>query len=266
MKTIMAFFGAAALFSSVALGLLIAVLALPARADVVTVAVASNFSQAAKLLEADFEARHTDNIRLVLGSSAKLFAQIHQGAPFDILLSADEKKPQTLIEQGLAQASDYSVYAVGSLVLWSIDAELLAAGGESLLRSGAFARLALANPRLAPYGLAAKQTLRALDSYEPQQAKLVMGENVGQAFQFVVTGNAQLGFVAASQLRSWQLQSNRRAQGSYWPVPAALHQPIRQGGVLLNRARDNPAAQAFIRYLASAQAQRIIQDQGYRLP
>jgi len=248
------------------MGLLLIALAPMVRAGSATVAIASNFSQTAKTLEADFESRQPGNIRLVLGSSAKLFAQINHGAPFDVFLSADEAKPQALIEQGLAQASSYSVYAVGSLVLWSTDTELLAAGGEQVLRAAAFHKLALANPRLAPYGVAAQQTLLALGSDKPLQAKLVMGENVGQVFQFVVTGNAQLGFVAASQLRSWQLLGNPELQGSHWPVPAALHQPIRQGGVLLRRARDNKTAQAFMTYLASAEAQRIIQNQGYRLP
>lgn len=233
-------------------------------ADGATVAVASNFSQAAKALVADFESRQSDHIRLVLGSSAKLFAQIHQGAPFDILLSADEEKPLALIDQGLAQASSYLAYAEGSLVLWSTDADLLSAGGKALLRSGTFVRLALANPRLAPYGLAAQQTLQALNHYEPLRPKLVMGESVGQTFQFVVTGNASLGFVAASQLLSRQEQVGK--QGSSWAVPRALHQPIIQAGVLLKRASHNRAAQAFMAYLRSPEAQSIIQDQGYRLP
>jgi molybdate transport system substrate-binding protein len=233
-------------------------------ADSATVAVASNFSQAAKALVADFETRHPGHIRLVLGSSAKLFAQIHQGAPFDILLSADEEKPQALIDQGLAQATSYLVYAEGSLVVWSTDADLLSRGGEALLRSGTFARLALANSRLAPYGLAAQQTLQALNHYESLKPKLVMGESVGQTFQFVVTGNATLGFVAASQLRSWQEQAGK--QGSSWAVPTTLHQPILQAGVLLNRASHNRAAQAFMKYLHSPEAKKIIQNQGYRLP
>jgi len=252
------------LFSCGLQALCLCILAAPVYADSATVAVASNFSQAARALVADFETRQSDQIRLVLGSSAKLFAQIHQGAPFDILLSADEQKPRALIDQGLAQATSYLVYAEGSLVLWSTDTDLLLAGGEALLRSGAFARLALANPRLAPYGLAAQQTLRALNYDESLKAQLVMGESVGQTFQFVVTGNATLGFVAASQLRNWQEQAGK--QGSLWAVPSTLHQPIRQAGVLLNRANHNRTAQAFMVYLASPEAQSIIQDQGYRLP
>jgi len=247
------------------MGLLLNALTPVAKASSVTVAVASNFSQAAKALEADFESRQSARVRLVLGSSAKLFAQINHGAPFDILLSADEAKPQALIELGLAQASQYFVYALGSLVLWSADAQRVA-DGESVLRACAVDKLALANPRLAPYGLAAQQTLQALGCYESLQGKLVMGENVGQTFQFVVSGNAPLGFVAAAQLRSWQRQVDTLQWGSYWPVPTDFHQPIRQAGVLLNRARRNSAAQAFIRYLASPEAKHIIQDQGYQLP
>lgn len=253
-----------ALFGRVVMVFMLGLLVPVVRADTATVAVASNFSQAARALEADFESRQPARVRLVLGSSAKLFAQINHGAPFDIFLSADESKPHILIEQGLAETSQSFIYAQGALVLWSLDAELLAT--EEALQACSVDKLALANPRLAPYGLAAQQTLQALGCYEARQGQLVMGENVGQAFQFVVTGNVPMGFVAAAQLRSWKLQANAKQQGSYWSVPADLHQPISQAAVMLKRARGNSAAQAFMRYLSSPQAQQIIQDQGYQLP
>ena len=240
-------------------------------AEQATIAVASNFAATAKTLAADFSAREPHSLRLVQGSSGRLFAQIHQGAPFDVLLSADRLKPKKLMDQHLAVTGSRFTYALGELLLWSADAGFFSEQSapietqlsiEARLKSDAVSKISLANPRLAPYGAAAVEVMRGLKLEQSLRAKWVTGENIAQAFQFAASGNATLGFIAASQLQL--LDEDKR--GSHWPVPQTLHRPIAQDAVLLKRARDNIAAQRFMRYLASPPAQMIIRSQGYQTP
>lgn len=232
-------------------------LAGPAAAARITVAVASNFAPAMEQLAAQFEAATGHEVVLSFGSTGKHYAQIRHGAPFDAFFAADTARPQRLEAEGaIVPGSRYS-YARGALALWSPQPGLV--DGPGVLRSGDFARLAIANPRIAPYGLAAKQTLQALALWQPLQGKLVRGENIGQTYQFVASGAAPLGFVAWSQLR----QRPGEIPGSYWRVPPALHQPIDQQAVLLT---DKPAARALLDYVRGPQGRALITDYGYELP
>jgi len=227
-----------------------------ARADGAVVAVATNFATAAEHLEREFEAGQ-DRLTLVAGSTGKLYAQIVHGAPFDVLLSADQERPAALVSRGRISVEQTFTYAVGRLVLWSADPQLLQVDPRGVLGAGRFRRLALANPELAPYGRAALQTLRSLGYDEALQKKLVYGENVGQAHALVATGNAELGFVAHANVIA-------ERRGSRWAVPAALHAPVLQDAVLLNAA--SAEAVAFFDFLRSAPARRVIARFGYGLP
>ncbi len=228
----------------------------PARADEVRVAVAANFAPVLSQLAAPFAEATGHRLRISSGSSGKLYAQITQGAPFDVLLSADAERPRRLEAEGLILADSRFTYARGRLVLWSARPGMVDARGE-VLRTGAFKRLAMANPRTAPYGAAAKDVLEALGLWKALQARLVQGEDIGQTFQFVRTGNAELGFVAWAQVKA------QGESGSFWLVPPTLHRPIEQQAVLLARAGDNKAAQAFVDFLRSARAREIISAAGY---
>jgi len=230
----------------------VAAMAEPAR-----IAVAANFIVPAEAIAERFEQLHPHRLELVAGSSARFYAQIRNGAPFDAFLSADREKPARLVEEGFAVADSLGVYALGRLVLWTREAGI-AVGGDSLSAAGV-ARISLANPRLAPYGLAASETLENLGLHQRLADKLVMGENVSQAFQFVVTGNADLGFVALSQVGG----EGGVERGSGWLVPIELHAPIRQFAVLLNA--DNAAAKDFLAFLQGPEAKRIIAGFGYDL-
>jgi molybdate transport system substrate-binding protein len=212
-------------------------------------------------IAADFE-RATGHKALVsTGSTGKFYAQIMNGAPFEVLLSADEPTPKRPEAQGAAVVGSRFPYAIGRLVLWSARAGFVDAGAE-VLRKGDFRHLALANPKTAPYGAAAMQTMEHLKLLETLAPRFVQGENIAQAHQFVASGNAELGFVALSQV--WR--DGRIAEGSGWIVPEALHAPIRQDAVLLARGRDRPAALALLRYLRTDAARRIILAAGYELP
>lgn len=243
--------------------LLSLVLAAPGSAggERVTLAVASNFKTVVDALAPAFEEASGHKVLVSFGSSGKLFTQISQGAPFDLLLSADELRPELLVEQGLALPDSRFTYAIGKLALWSAlsrydeDDVLLDA-----LKDGDFRRLAIANPKLAPYGLAAEQSLTALGLWDGVKGRIVMGQNIGQTFAMVATGNAELGLVALSFL----LQPEMEGEGRYWEVPGDLHDPIRQDAVLLRRAEDNRAARAFLAYLQSDDARAIIRSFGYR--
>ena len=234
---------------------LLLLLALPVRADVL-VAVASNFTAPAQAIAAAFEQQTGQRVRLAFGASGKLTAQIVQGAPFEIFLSADQAKPELLVAQGQAVAASRFTYAMGKLVLWTAQD-----GVEPYqqLTQNYSARLALADPRLAPYGVAAQQTLSALNLLESTRRQWVMGENISQTWQFVATGNAPLGLVALSQV----MENGQILRGSGWVVPQALYQPIHQDAVLLNKGAQNPEAQAFLRYLQQPPAQAIMQRFGY---
>lgn len=231
-----------------------------ARAGAVQVAVAANFTAPMKQIAADFEKDTGHRVQLAFGGTGKFYAQILNAAPFEILLSADDETPARLAREGLAITASQFTYAQGRLVLWSAQPGVVDAQGDVLKRGG-FAHLALANPRLAPYGQAAVETLKALGVHDALAPKFVTGENIGQAFQFVQSGNAPLGFVALSQV----MQDGKIAAGSAWVVPAKLYQPIRQDAVILERGRNNPAAQALMTYLKGDKARKLIQSYGYDL-
>ena len=222
------------------------------------IAVASNFTATMRLLAARFEAQSDHVVVLLPGSTGKHFAQIMNGAPFDVFFAADVKRPKRLEAEGRIIPGSRFSYAIGKLVLWSPDPELVDRDG-AVLESGTFRRLAIANPRLAPYGRAAQQFLESRGILESLQPKLVRGENISQAFQFVVSGNAELGFVALSQL----MQTDRQGKGSSWQVPDKLHAPIEQQAVLLS---DSAAAVDFMRFAKSGSARAIIRDSGYGIP
>lgn len=243
-----------------ALGLAIAlVIAGPTRpglADDITVAVAANFTAPAKEIAAAFAAATGHQATLSFGSTGQFFAQIGQGAPFDVFLAADQARPTAAEDQGLAVAGSRFTYAIGTLVLWSRSPDLVT--GPDSLSSATFAKLALANPATAPYGAAAVQVLTALGIHEAVAPRLVQGNSIAQTFQFVDTGNADLGFVAGSQLVGVET-------GSRWVVDPTLYDPIRQDAVLLTPAADKPAARAFLAYLQGPEARAIIASYGYAL-
>jgi molybdate transport system substrate-binding protein len=226
----------------------------PAFADEVTVAVASNFITPMQKLVADFEQKSEHSITLVSGSSGRFYAQISHGAPFDLLLSADSDKPARLINDGLALPSNLFTYAYGRLVLWTAEAGQVV--NEKTLSNAEFTHLAIANSKLAPYGKAAKEVLTQLGLAKATRSRWVVGENISQTYQFVVSQNARYGFIAASQ---WQ------GQGSGWLIPEALHQPIQQDAIVLNRAKDKQAVFELVEYLQSPAAAVIIQDYGYQV-
>lgn len=231
------------------------------RAAEALVAVASNFDRTVRSLEEGFEQAGTHSITVVSGSTGKLYAQIVNGAPFDAFLAADDLRPSLLEKEGRAVGGSRFTYAIGRLCLWSPDPHRIAPDGRQTLRAGDFRRLAIANPRLAPYGAAAEATLRALGLDEALADRLVMGENVGQVYSMVATGNAELGFVALAQV----LTMDEAGAGSRWDVPAEFHSPIRQDAVLLPHGASNPAAVEFLRYLRSPAARLIVQSFGYEV-
>lgn len=231
-----------------------------ARAAEVSVAVASNFGAPMQKIAAAFEQDTGHRAIPAFGATGKFYAQIRNGAPFQVLLAADYEIPARLEREGLGVAGTRSTYAVGRLVLWSRDPARVDDQG-AVLRSGAFDRIALADPRVAPYGAAAEQTLTQLGLLPALAPKFVQGQNIAQAYQFVATGNAPLGFVALSQV--WA--EGRLTQGSAWIVPARLHAPIRQDAVLLTRGQGNAAATAFMAYLRGERARAIIRAFGYEI-
>lgn len=222
------------------------------------VAVATNFAPTAERLLAAFAQLSSAPLRLTSGSSGKLFAQITEGAPYDLFLSADAERPARLEQLDLVVPGYRKTYALGTLVLWSTDPGLVGNDGSATLRAQNYRRLAIANPALAPYGAAARDVLQGLQLYQPLASVIVRGENVGQAFAMIASGNAELGFIAGSALRN-------ATQGSHWPVPAELHQPIQQQAVLLRRALANPVARDFFEFLSSDAALAVIRADGYRL-
>ena len=225
----------------------------------VLVAVATNFAAPMNAIAYEF-ARETGHLaKLSFASSGKFYAQIKNGAPFQVFLSADEETPAKLEQAGLAVAGSRFTYAIGKLVLWSADAALVDAEGE-VLNTGRYNKLAIANPKLAPYGRAAIEVLTNRGLLAAVNKKFVQGENIAQTHQFVGSGNAELGFVALSQVT----KEGRLTSGSAWVVPESLHAPIRQDAVLLAAGKDNLAAVALLRYLKSDKARAIIKSYGYR--
>jgi molybdate transport system substrate-binding protein len=230
-------------------------------ADDVSVAVASNFTGAINRLAPEFERATGNKLVVSFGATGKFYAQIKNGAPFDVLLSADDETPRKLEKDGLGIAGTRFTYAVGQLVLWSPKKDLIDDKGEVLKRGG-FQHLAIANPKTAPYGAAAEQVMRKLGVWSSLQPKLVQGESITQAFLFASSGNAALGFVALSQVRALPAEQT----GSYWIVPREMHDPLRQDAVVLKPGADKPAARALLEFLRSAKAKSVMEDLGYATP
>ena len=240
--------------------LLLACFSHAALADEVQVAVAANFTAPAKLIAAAFEQDSGHKALLAFGATGKFYAQIRNGAPFEVLLAADDETPARLEKEGAAVAGSRFTYATGRLVLWSARPGFVDDKG-AVLKQGHFKHLAIANPKLAPYGAAAVEVLTALKLLDAVQAKFVQGENIAQTQQFVATGNAELGFVALSQV----MKDGKLGDGSSWIVPSTLHQPIRQDAVLLDKGRGKPAAEAWLKYLKGDKARAIIRGFGYEV-
>jgi molybdate transport system substrate-binding protein len=238
----------------------LALAAVPVRADQASVAVAANFTAPARQIAAELEKASGHRIQLSFGATGMFYTQIRNGAPFDAFLAADEETPARLVREGAALAASRFTYASGRLVLWSARRGFVDAGGEVLKKTG-FRHLAIANPKLAPYGAAAIDALAALGLLDAVRPKLVRGENIAQAYQFVATGNAELGFIALSQV----MKDGTIAAGSAWIVPDALHRPIRQDAVLLNRGKGKAAAEAWLEYLKGERARSIMTSYGYRV-
>ncbi|MDK2777139.1 MAG: molybdate ABC transporter substrate-binding protein [Pseudomonadota bacterium] len=231
-------------------------MALPLYADEVMVAVASNFTAPMQEIAAAFAQKTGHKATLSFGSSGKFLAQIQNGAPFEVFLSADQAKPVKLEQAGTAVAGSRFTYAQGTLALWSASAGL---DPQALLQSGDFNKVALANPKLAPYGAAAVQTLEKLGLAEKTRSHWVMGENISQTWQFASTGNAKIGFVALSQI----MKNGAVTSGSAWLIPATYYQPIRQDAVLLKKGEGNAAAAALLEYLQSDEVNAVITRYGY---
>jgi molybdate transport system substrate-binding protein len=232
-----------------------------AQAGEVQVAVAANVMAAMQRIATDFERDTGHRAVLTSGATGKFYAQIVNGAPFDVFLAADDATPARLEAEGRTAAGSRFTYAIGRLVLWSSRGGLVDAQGD-VLRRGAFAHLAIANPKTAPYGAAAIEALTSLGLLDVLAPRFVQGENIAQAHQFVASGNAELGFVALSQVT----QAGTMADGSAWIVPAHLHAPIRQSAVQLATVRDPAAAQALLRYLKGEKARAVLRDFGYEVP
>ena len=232
---------------------------LPARADEALVAVAANFAEVVQELKPAFEKVSAHKLQATTGSTGKLYAQIKEGAPFHVLLSADAKTPERLESEKDGVAGTRFTYAVGKLTLWSSDPRRIGADGAAALRAGDVRHIAIANPDLAPYGVAARETLQSLGLWDSLKMKIVMGQNIGQTHSMVATGNAQLGFVALSAV----LGPREGQKGSRWDVPQNLFTPIRQDAVLLKAGSKNEAAIAFLRFLRAPEARAVIERYGY---
>ena len=233
-------------------------LAVSAQADEVQVAVAANFTAPMQQIAADFEKSTGHKAVIAYGTVGKFYAQIKNGAPFEVLVSADDETPIRLEKDGLAIPESRFTYAIGKLVLWSTKPDLVDDNGE-VLRRGDFQHLSIANPKVAVYGAAAAEVMAKLGVYSALEPRLVLGENITQAYQFVATGNAELGFVALSQI----YKDERYAAGSHWMVPTNLYLPLKQDAVLLARGKNNLAATALLAHLKTETAKKIIRTYGY---
>ncbi len=231
----------------------------PVSADEVQVAVAANFTAPMQKIAADFEKDTGHKAVLSFGATGSFYAQIKNGAPFDILLAADAETPARLEKEGLGVPGSRFTYAIGKLVLWSAKPGFVDDKGD-VLNKGDFRHVAIANPKLAPYGAAAMEALTKLGLLSAIQPKFVQGESIAQTYQFIATGNAELGFVALSQVLN---KAGKLASGSAWVVPASLHTPIRQDAVILTNGKDKAAAAALMKYLRGDKARAVIKSYGY---
>jgi molybdate transport system substrate-binding protein len=241
-----------------ALTILASMNAAQAVAEEIFVAVAANFTAPLQDLATLFEASTQHRVILIPGSTAKHYAQIVNGAPFDAFFAADSERPALLEDMGLTITGSRYSYAHGRLVLWSSQPKLIVGGGDTL-KADNFRHLAIANPKLAPYGQAAREVLEQMDQWNRLQAKLVRGENISQTFQFVYSGNAELGFIAGSQF----ISSTHDKPGSHWNVPATMHTPIIQQAVQIT---NSETARLFLEFTRTPAARRIIHNYGYDLP
>lgn len=235
-------------------------LSLSAHAAEVNVAVASNFTAPMKVIAQHFEKETGHRAKLSFGATGQFYAQIKNGAPFGILLAADATTPAKIAQEGLGLRDSTFTYASGTLVLWSKKPTLIDQSGE-VLKQGQFNKIAIANPKLAPYGAAALQVITKMDLGESLKSKIVEGSNISQTFQFVSSENASLGFVALSQV----YENNKLKEGSAWIIPKDMYTPIKQDAIMLTGSENNPAAQALMKYLRSEQAKVIIRSFGYNL-
>ncbi|MFG0582283.1 molybdate ABC transporter substrate-binding protein [Pseudomonas sp. zjy_9] len=229
-------------------------------ADEVKVAVAANFTAPMQAIAPEFEKATGHKLVAAFGATGQFYAQIRNGAPFEVFLAADDSTPGKLESEGLTVEGSRFTYAIGGLVLWSAAADYLD-GSAAALKAGQFKHLSIANPKAAPYGLAATQVLDKLGLSEALRGKLVEGQNITQAHQFVSSGNAELGFVALSQV----YKDGKVSSGSAWIVPGDMYEPIKQDAVILKPGANNPAASALVDYLKGPEAARIIESFGYTL-
>ncbi|WP_144173896.1 molybdate ABC transporter substrate-binding protein [Pseudomonas sp. Kh13] len=226
----------------------------------VQVAVAANFTAPIQAIGKDFEKDTGHKLVAAYGATGQFYAQIKNGAPFEVFLAADDSTPAKLEQEKAIVPGSRFTYAIGTLALWSAKPGYIDANGE-VLKNNTFKHLSIANPKTAPYGLAATQVLDKLKLSEAIKPKLVEGQNITQAFQFVSTGNAELGFVALSQI----YKDGKVENGSAWIVPSSLHEPIRQDAVVLEKGKDNPAAKALVDYLKGPKAAAVIKAYGYEI-
>ncbi|WP_165666513.1 molybdate ABC transporter substrate-binding protein [Metapseudomonas otitidis] len=231
-----------------------------ALAQDVQVAVAANFTAPIQAIAKDFQQNTGHKLVIATGATGQFYAQIHNGAPFEVFLSADDSTPAKLEQEGATVPGSRFTYAIGTLALWSAKPGYVDAQGE-VLKKNDYQHLSIANPKAAPYGLAATQVLEKLGLTAQLKGRLVEGQNITQAHQFIATGNAELGFVALSQI----YKDGRVTGGSAWIVPAALHDPIKQDAVILAKGKDNPAAQALVDYLKGEKAAAVIKSYGYQI-
>ena len=227
-------------------------------AEEINIAVAANFTDVTRELIPMFEKASGYRVKASFGSTGKLYAQIEHGAPFEVFLAADSERPQKAEKAGLAVAGSRFTYARGQLVLWSPQEDAFS-NGEDYLKAHTFQHAAMANPKTAPYGLAAQQVLQHLGVWQQVRSKMVRGDSIAQTFQFTATGNAEVGFVAYSQVKAWN------NKGSLWLIPADYYAPIEQQAVLLQKGKDSAAARAFVGFLKSSDARQRIADYGYGL-
>jgi molybdate transport system substrate-binding protein len=230
------------------------------QADEVQVAVAANFAAPMKEIAAKFEQETGHKVMSTVGSTGKFYAQIKNGAPFEILLAADDETPAKLEKEGAAVPNTRFTYAIGKLVLWSAQSGVVDDKGE-VLKKANFEHLSIANPKLAPYGAAAVETMQKLHVYGALEPKFVVGESIAQAQQFIASGSAQLGFVAMSQV----FEGGKLKSGSAWIVPGNLYTPIRQDAVALEKGKGKPAVDALLKYMKSDKAKAVIRSYGYDL-